>query len=175
MNCPACANTMKEIQVQDIAVDVCEGGCGGVWFDWFELKNVDEPTEHASEELLNVNRDPSVVVNQKSSRQCPRCKGQIMQKHFASVKREVSVDECPACAGFFLDYGELHSIRSQYANEDERAEAAQNLFDEMFADDFAQMGQDSDEQHEQTRRLAHMFRFLLPSYYLKGKQTWGAY
>lgn len=175
MKCPACGNAMKEIQVQDIAVDVCEGGCGGVWFDWFELKKVDEPDEVAGEELLNVARNESVTVDQNASRQCPRCDGQVMIKHFASVNREVAVDECPACAGFFLDYGELNSIRTQFDSEEDRADAAQKLFSEMFDDDIAQLEAANDEKREKSRRLAHMFRFLLPSYYLKGKQPWGAY
>jgi Zn-finger nucleic acid-binding protein len=98
-----------------------------------------------------------------------------MWRHFASVKREVSVDECPACAGFFLDHGELNALRDQFATEDERAEAAQQLFDEMFDGDIAKLEQASEDKLEKSRRLAHMFRFLLPSYYLKGKQPWGAF
>lgn len=175
MKCPACGNAMKEIQVADIAVDVCDGGCGGVWFDWFELKKVDEPDEAAGEELLDVARDPGVQVDCNAPRACPRCESQVMQKHFASVKREVAVDECPACAGFFLDHGELNSIRSQFASEDERAEAARQLFDELFDDEFAELEAESQEKLDNSRRLAHMFRFLLPSFYLKGKQPWGAY
>lgn len=175
MKCPACGNAMKEIQVQDIAVDVCEGGCGGVWFDWFELKKVDEPHEAPGEVLLNVTRDESVVVNPNAKRACPRCDGQTMWRHFASVNREVAVDECPKCAGFFLDYGELNAIRDQFATEDERSEAAEELMAQMFDGELAKLEQASDDQLEKSRRLAHMFRFLLPSYYLKGKQTWGAY
>lgn len=166
---------MKEVQVQDTAVDVCEGGCGGIWFDWYELKKVDEPDEVAGEALLDVARDPSVTVDQEAKRQCPRCAGQVMWRHFASVNREVAVDECPACGGFFLDYGELNKIRGQFDSEEERAEAAQKLFDEMFDDDIAKLEQSSEDKLEKSRRIAHMFRFLLPSYYLKGKQPWGAY
>jgi Zn-finger nucleic acid-binding protein len=166
---------MKEVQVQDVAVDVCDGGCGGIWFDWFELKKVDEPDEVAGEALLDVHRNANVVVDTQASRQCPRCENQIMWRHFASVKREVSVDECPACAGFFLDHGELNALRDQFATEDERAEAAQQLFDEMFDGDIAKLEQASEDKLEKSRRLAHMFRFLLPSYYLKGKQPWGAF
>lgn len=166
---------MKEVQVQDVTVDVCEGGCGGIWFDWFELQKVDEPDEVAGEQLLDVRRNPSVDVDRMASRKCPRCEGQIMLRHFASVKREVSVDECPACAGFFLDHGELNQIRSQFGSEDERREAAQELFDQMFGEDLARKHAESEQAVESTRRLAHIFRFLLPSYYLKGKQPWGAY
>lgn len=175
MKCPACGNAMKEVQVQDITVDVCEGGCGGVWFDWFELKKVDEPSEAHGEVLLDVSRDPLVLVDHDAKRSCPRCDGQVMWRHFASVNREVAVDECPTCAGFFLDYGELNALRNQFDTEEERSEAAEEMMAEMFDGELAKLEQASDDKVEKTRRLAHMFRFLLPSYYLKGKQTWGAY
>ena len=45
MRCPACATTLTEIQVPPIKVDVCEGGCGGIFFDNFELSRVDEAHE----------------------------------------------------------------------------------------------------------------------------------
>ena len=166
---------MKEVQVEGVAVDVCEGGCGGIWFDWMELKKVDEPAEVAGERLLDVPRNLALDVDRQASRQCPRCPEQIMLRHFASVKREVSVDECPACGGFFLDHGELNAIRGQFASEEDRSAAAQELFDQLFGDDLARKRSDSDAAVESSHRLAHMFRFLLPSYYLKGKQPWGAY
>ncbi|MFB2922740.1 MULTISPECIES: zf-TFIIB domain-containing protein [Aerosakkonema] len=37
MKCPACENNLTEIVTEAITVDVCEGGCGGIWFDRFEL------------------------------------------------------------------------------------------------------------------------------------------
>jgi len=175
VKCPACGNTMKEVQVQDITVDVCEGGCGGIWFDWFELKKVDEPHEALGEELLNVTRDESLVVDQEAKRTCPRCEGQTMWRHFSSVNREVAVDECPQCGGFFLDYGELNQIRGQFTTEEERAEAAEKLFAEMYDGELADLHADSKDKVEKSRGLSRMFRFLLPSYYLKGKQTWGSY
>ncbi len=166
---------MKEVQVQDVAVDVCEGGCGGIWFDWMELKKVDEPDEVAGEVLLEVQRDLTLNIDTQASRKCPRCPEQIMLRHFASVKREVSVDECPACGGFFLDHGELNTIRSQFASEDDRRAAAQELFEELFGEEMARKHAQSEEAVESSRRMAHIIRFLLPSYYLKGKQPWGAF
>ena len=42
---PGVRRTLTQKLVGDLSVDVCEGGCGGIWFDHFELKKVDE---HAS-------------------------------------------------------------------------------------------------------------------------------
>jgi uncharacterized protein len=37
MKCPACFNELTQLQVGSLVVDVCQGGCGGIWFDAFEL------------------------------------------------------------------------------------------------------------------------------------------
>ena len=36
MKCPACFNELTELQVGNLTVDACQGGCGGIWFDAFE-------------------------------------------------------------------------------------------------------------------------------------------
>ena len=42
MQCPACFHQLTQLQVGNLFVDVCQGGCGGIWFDGFELQRVDE-------------------------------------------------------------------------------------------------------------------------------------
>src|SRR2546423_2572634 len=118
MKCPACFNQLSPLQVGKVAVDVCQNGCGGIWFDAFELQRVDEQTEAAGERLLEIQRDPSVVVDTKRKRECPRCEGIKLQRHFFSAKRKIEVDQCPNCGGYWLDAGELARIRA------EKAEAA---------------------------------------------------
>jgi len=173
--CPACGHTMTEKQVGDIQVDVCEGGCGGLWFDWMELKKVDEQHEAAGESLLDVAHDPARAVDRQQRRECPRCQDTVMMRHSASVKGEVEVDECARCGGFFLDHGELDLIRGQFATEQERREAARQLFAEVFDEQLENQGAESHERVVRARGLARMLRFLLPSYWLPGKQPWGAY
>ena len=63
MKCPACRNELTPFHVRDLTVDVCQGGCGGIWFDAFELQKVDEPREIAGEPLLNIQRDEGLVVD----------------------------------------------------------------------------------------------------------------
>jgi Zn-finger nucleic acid-binding protein len=166
---------MTETRVHDIDVDVCQDGCGGLWFDWLELKKVDEKHEAVGADLLDVKRDETVEVDHAASRECPRCEGIIMMRHYSSVKREIQVDECAKCGGYFLDYGELNQLRDQFENDEERAEAAHELFAEMFDDELEDLQAESEEDVERARGLARIFRFLLPSYYLPGKQKWGSY
>ncbi len=175
MKCPACGKELQEKTVAGIVVDVCENGCGGIWFDNFELGKVDEQHESAGESLLDIARDENVVVDYTQKRICPRCEDQPMMKHFSSVKREVELDECPSCGGFWLDYGELGKIRDQYVTDDEREKAAGEYFSEVFGEDMARMRAESQEKLDRARKIALMFRFICPSYYIPGDQAWGAF
>ena len=111
MKCPACFNELTEIQVGALKVDVCQGGCGGIWFDAFELERADEEKEEVGQKLLDIKRDEQVQVDRARKRECPRCSGIKLQRHFFSAKRQVEVDQCPNCAGYWLDAGELAAIR----------------------------------------------------------------
>jgi uncharacterized protein len=113
MKCPACFNELTEFQVGSLIVDVCQGGCGGIWFDAFELQKVDEEREAAGEPLLHIQRDERLIVDQRRKRECPRCAGVKLHRHFFSAKRRVEVDQCPNCSGYWLDAGELALIRAE--------------------------------------------------------------
>ena len=104
-------------------MDVCHGGCGGIWFDAFELQRVDEQHEAAGERLLEIPRDPAVVVDATRKRACPRCDGIKLKRHFFSARRKVEVDQCPSCGGYWLDAGELEQIRAEKAASAAAAEA----------------------------------------------------
>ena len=126
LKCPACFNNLTQTQVGSVTVDVCQGGCGGIWFDGFELQRVDEEHEAAGERLLNVQRDERVHVDFSRKRQCPRCTEMILQRHFFSAKRQVEVDECPNCGGYWLDAGELAKIRAEKSQAAAAEKASQS-------------------------------------------------
>lgn len=174
MNCPACGNELAEMNVGDITVDACQGGCAGIWFDNFEIRKVDDTHEAAGEELLDLERQETKTVDPKRRRSCPKCRGQTMMRHFFSVKHQVEVDECPACAGIWLDQGELGQIRAEYATEKERTRAAKEHFRDLFGDKLEAMLAESREARRRAERIARVLRFICPSYYLPGKQAWGA-
>jgi uncharacterized protein len=123
MKCPACFNPLTEIQVGSLRVDVCQKGCGGIWFDAFELERVDEEHEAVGVPLLQIERDERIVVDFSRKRDCPRCSGVKLHQHFFSAKRRVQVDQCPNCGGYWLDAGELAQIRAEKAetSQDESA------------------------------------------------------
>ena len=171
MKCPACGNMLEEVTVEDVTVDICKGGCGGIWFDIFEIKKFDEPHESAGQALLDVERDQSTIVDHTKRLQCPKCEDVVMMRHFFSVKKEVEVDECPGCGGIWLDAGELGRIRGLFKTEEERNKATDDYYSEIFDNQLPEMKAKTDK----AQSIANMFRFICPSYYIPGKQNWGAF
>lgn len=175
MKCPACGNQMTEITVESIKVDVCMHGCGGIWFDRFELQRMDEGHESAGEMLLDIEVNEATRVDPSARRKCPKCRDMIMMRHFFSMKREIEVDECPGCTGFWVDRGELWKIREQFTTEADRDQATEDYFTKMFNDDLEAMKEKTQGKLDRARKFARLFRFVCPSYYIPGKQRGGAF
>lgn len=163
--CPACHHMMSAVTVADVTVDVCAGGCGGIWFDPFELRKMDESHEHAGESLLHVDRNPQLEVDHERRRRCPRCVETLMLRHYWSVKKEVQVDECQTCAGHWLDAGELMRIRALFNSEADRKQAARDYFSAIYDAELTQCIQQNKDKLDQVKQL---FRFITPSAYING-------
>ena len=118
MKCPACFSQLTSVTLDRLTVDVCRASCGGIWFDAFELQQVDEPHESTGQWLVHIERDPQLRVDFSRKRDCPKCDGVKLKRRQFSAKRRVEIDECPGCGGYWLDAGELEKIR------DETGEAA---------------------------------------------------
>lgn len=138
MQCPACHRPLSPVIAGGVTVDACTNGCGGLWFDCFELRKFDEPHEHQGETLLSLvtARDPSVDCDRR--RTCPRCAELPMMRHFWSAAHEVEIDECPGCGGVWLDGGELETIRGLFTSEDEQRAATAALIRSAFGEAFAE-------------------------------------
>jgi len=175
MQCPACENSLSQMEAGGVTVDVCKGGCGGIWFDNYEFEKFDEPHESAGEALLSIEKNNAVQADQESRHKCPKCSDIVMQRHFVSAKHQVEIDECPMCAGIWLDAGELGDTRGQYNSEEERKQAARTYFNDVFASDLLSAREESQEKLTQAKKFANMFKFITPSYYIPGKQDGGAF
>lgn len=99
-------------------MDVCEGGCGGVWFDNFELRRVDDAGAH---EIRSVHRDFALHVDLERRRTCPKCSDQVMFRRYFSRLKRTQIDECPNCAGIWLDAGEFDAIQQELAESPDTA------------------------------------------------------
>lgn len=140
MICPACGRELVAVSAEGLVVDACRGGCGGIWFDNFELDKVDEAHERLGAALIGIEFDPTVKPLDLQ-RSCPKCADIALMKHKFSPEKSVLVDECPKCGGFWLDGGELAQIRRQSPTAEDRKKAAQRFFDRAFIEDLARLKQ----------------------------------
>lgn len=102
-----------EVLLAGVRVDVCHGGCGGVWFDNFEMQRVAQKGAEAESALCRLEVSPACRVDTHRKRSCPRCPDIKLRRHFYTPSRRVQVDECPGCGGYWLDAGELSLVRQE--------------------------------------------------------------
>lgn len=166
MNCPVCHREMMEKDFGGVKVGVCSNGCKGIWFDWLELSKLDEKNEGLGNALKEALDYPRVNDGNRVQIKCPKC-GIPMHAHKYQSSKEVNVDECYACGGFFLDSGELTVIRDTFMSEQEEAEYAQKLLDEM--PDFREAKRELAKDKQRAEAIRRYTRFLRLSYYMTGR------
>lgn len=162
MQCPACNRHLTSTQAGSITVDVCVGGCGGMWFDQLELVRLDEEREHTGHALLDVDVDQTVVVDQTGKRNCPKCPDVVMMRSFYSPHQQVAVDHCGNCGGHWLDAGELRQIHSLYSSPEERQAHIDRLINDQFGDELSAVKERHDEGTEKNLIVGKLFGFLVP-------------
>lgn len=139
-----------------MTVDVCAGGCGGIWFDNGEIQEVDDQDEAAGEALIEVEERWASTVDHTCKRACPRCEGILMLKRQYSPRQPVEIDECPGCGGIWLDAGELKAIRGAFQDSYERARV-ESAMSEVLAN---QVQQAAAREAHKTRVLHAIAKFL---------------
>jgi len=100
MKCPACKSPLREKGAGGMTLDVCYGGCGGIWFDAAELERVSARAAATLHTIWNV---PVIQVKLTEPRPCPRCPEQILERKWFSDSQKVEIDQCPQCGGVWLD------------------------------------------------------------------------
>ena len=166
MNCPVCE---KEMIVEDfggVNIDVCKDGCKGLWFDWMELAKLDERNEGLGNALKQALSYDRVNDENRGQIKCPKC-SLPMHIHSYAAAKEVNVDECYQCGGFFLDSGELKAIKENFMSEEERAVYAQKLADSSV--EFKKAQDDLEKEKARNEAIRNFTRFMRISYYVTGK------
>lgn len=158
MKCPACNSVLKEYNVNNVTLDACNSGCGGVWFDNRELKKFDEGHEPS----INLGITAKKIHKNTQPYACPKCDNIKLFKRFSSVKRKVEVDECAGCGGIWLDAGEILAIRDEFNTEEDRIRAAEESFGQMFDKDLAK----ARENTQSANSVENALKFVSPSWYL---------
>jgi len=166
MRCPACNTRLRVMKTEEMVVDVCKYGCGGLWLDRSEYKKVDQQSETAGNSLLHIERNPNIKVNYSRRRMCPRCETIVMARRFSSFKRQVEIDTCPYCGGYWLDGGELERIRALFEDQNDRYQATERYlsdFQEQATQEHAKETKELAKQKERDEStISRFFRFLNP-------------
>jgi Zn-finger nucleic acid-binding protein len=113
MKCPACKNPLLEKNAGGMTLDMCYGGCGGIWFDAHELERV---TARAAATLHTIWQAPVDVKKLAEPRMCPRCSEQVLDRKWFSDLKRVEIDQCPNCGGIWLDAGEFSQVYEEIHN-----------------------------------------------------------
>lgn len=170
LNCPRCETPLTLFQVDQIDLDICQNGCGGIWFDRFELDKIDERSELDPALLPQINcHKPARPVTASDRIHCPKCKNIVMMRFFHSVKRRTEVDHCPGCGGHWLDPGELSTIQETFTTDEERTKASQKLFSDLFDKSPKEESESNKARYQSAQKFAKALRFVCPSYYLQKK------
>jgi Zn-finger nucleic acid-binding protein len=107
MKCPSCKGPLREKSAGGMTLDICYGGCGGIWFDANELGRV---SAQAATSLHSIWAVPTTNVKLTEPRVCPRCPDQLLERKWFSEQQKVEIDQCPKCSGIWLDAGEFSRI-----------------------------------------------------------------
>ena len=110
MVCPACKEPLREKGAGGMTLDICYGGCGGIWFDATELERLDA---RAATTLHSIWQAPVGTPHLGGPRLCPRCPEQVMDRKWFSDLKQVEIDQCPRCNGIWLDAGEFTRIYAE--------------------------------------------------------------
>ena len=165
MQCPVCEKAMVEQDFGGVKVDVCKDGCKGIWFDWFELAKLDETHEGLGQSLEAALQYTRVNDENRGQIKCPKC--QIpMHIHKYKSSKEVNVDECYQCAGFFLDSGELQVIRETFMSEEEEKKYMEQLM--ASVPEFGEAQRDLEKDKLRAEAIRRYTKYLRVSYYVKG-------
>jgi len=163
MKCPVCG---KEMVTENfgVNVDVCENGCKGIWFDQSELMMLDEKNEGLGAALEAALRYPRNNDGQRGPIKCPNC-GIPMHTHKYKRAKEVNVDECYNCGGFFLDSGELTDIRNNYMSDVEVQAYVDKIINSV--PEYAQAMKDLETQKKRLESIQKFTKFLTVNYWRK--------
>ena len=127
MKCPRTGSQLKKVKVGGITVNVSEE-CGGVFFDNLELSNFHNSSDIRGEALAkHIRQFNSHLLNEKERIKCTDI---VMMRRYYSPLKVIEIDECPCCAGIWLDTGELEEIQNNQLSGAELARLRMEMIEQ---------------------------------------------
>jgi len=119
MLCPRTNTPLESILVDGITVYT--SSLGGVFFDNSQIFKFSSPELKHGQVLLKYLSNYAEGESEVAMRvNCPKCPSIVMMRRYFSPLKAVEIDECPSCAGIWLDSGELSKIHENHLTPKER-------------------------------------------------------
>jgi Zn-finger nucleic acid-binding protein len=119
MLCPRTNTPLEPILVGGITVYT--SSLGGVFFDNSQIFKFSSPELKHGQVLLKYLSNYAEGEGEVAMRvNCPKCPSIVMMRRYFSPLKAVEIDECPSCAGIWLDNGELEKIHENHLTPKER-------------------------------------------------------
>lgn len=121
LRCPKDGQIMERVPLKGnvgVVVDRC-AGCGGMWFDALELRNVlrdKGAVAHVDVGPLDQRPANACIGQALGGMVCPR-DGTPLKRAADLQQTHVIMDYCPSCAGCLLDEGELTDLSEHTIKE----------------------------------------------------------
>lgn len=110
MLCPNDNIEMRQVKVashygQTVLLDQCPG-CGGIWFDHFELYKAKQG-EADKIELMDAENLRHSVSIKNADLLCPKDSTKLVRFKDLLFPEDIIIARCPVCQGFWLNRGEF--------------------------------------------------------------------
>ena len=90
----------------ELLLDQC-GGCGGVWFDKYELFRIGEAE---ARQVEGIDKEKlRYPTGTGASLLCPVCGVTLVSFQDANIPENIQLLSCPKCSGFWVNHGQLSS------------------------------------------------------------------
>ncbi len=157
MKCPRTGSYLTSVKVGGIAVQISEK-CGGVFFDNLELEKFKNGTELRGNALVKHLKQFSLKLpNEKQRINCPKCAGTVMMRRFYSPLKIIETDECPSCAGIWLDTGELKKIQDNALSGAELARLRMEMIEQTAPAKIDMSHHKHSNWHKSKRHIDNLF------------------
>ncbi|MEI7497784.1 MAG: zf-TFIIB domain-containing protein [Candidatus Falkowbacteria bacterium] len=133
MLCPNCKTVTKIVNLKtkygaDLLLDQCPG-CGGIWFDDQEIYL---PTHINFEQIDSVNAVALTnVVSVAEPLFCPRDGNQLTIFSDPNFPKDIKVESCRLCGGFWFNRGEYAQFFNERAKKIAAKDAAKDNPDQL--------------------------------------------
>lgn len=133
MKCPRTGERLVKRTFGDLEVAISQG-CGGIWFDRFQLPKIKYKEHELGEVIVEYLRKYANPLLDTAPRlNCPRDTDVVMMRRYFSPKRQIEIDECPQCGGIWLDAEELDGIRGLFRSSADRERAREEFVESVMS------------------------------------------